>query len=107
MENFIVNQINPNFNKFYERKQAQPQFRSNFATPQEEQILSQNTELPEIYKIDIDAQEKEKQTLVEKVKKLAEDNKWKVYVRYFSDYEAEYRYDTIKKIKLGTKKTNN
>jgi len=70
MENFIVNQINPNFNNFYERKQAQPQFRSNFATPQEEQILAQNTELPEIYKIDIDAQEKEKQTLAEKVKKF-------------------------------------
>lgn len=30
--------------------------------------------------------------------KLAEENKWKVFVRYFSEYEAEYSYDTIENI---------
>ena len=29
---------------------------------------------------------------------LAEENKWKVFVRYFSEYQAEYRYDTIENI---------
>ena len=30
--------------------------------------------------------------------KLAETNGWKIYVRYFCEYEAEYRYDTIENI---------
>lgn len=38
--------------------------------------------------------------------KLAEENKWKLYVRYFSDYEAEYRYDTIENISKLVKATN-
>lgn len=39
-----------------------------------------------------------KEEKTKQIIKLAEDNKWKVYVRYFSDYEAEYRYDTIENI---------
>ena len=39
-----------------------------------------------------------KEEKAKQIIELAEDNKWKVYVRYFSDYEAEYRYDTIENI---------
>lgn len=39
-----------------------------------------------------------KEEKAKQIIKLAEENKWKLYVRYFSDYEAEYRYDTIENI---------
>ena len=39
-----------------------------------------------------------KEEKAKQIIELAEVNKWKVYVRYCSDYEAEYRYDTIENI---------
>lgn len=47
-----------------------------------------------------------KEEKTKQIIKLAEDNKWKVYVRYFIDYEAEYRYDTIENINKLVKATN-
>ena len=39
-----------------------------------------------------------KEEKTKQIIKLAEENNWKLYVRYFSEYEAEYRYDTIENI---------
>ncbi len=37
---------------------------------------------------------------------LAEKNGWDVYVRYFDEYEVEYRYDTIENINKLIEKMN-
>lgn len=31
--------------------------------------------------------------------RLAQENNWPIYIRYFDKYEAEYRYDTIENIR--------
>ena len=40
-----------------------------------------------------------------KIIKMAKENDWQIYIRYFSRFEAEYRYDTIEKTNKFLAKT--